>query len=441
MAIKAKMAGVYQNVAGVFVKRSGVYETVAGVFAKTGGVYGSILNPALPFFAAALAARRASPSTTRQARIVTLGHSWTGGAGSGTSDGRAPAPGEDMYGLINSFNLSWTAKLCDYLNAAGIATMRNAWIGDQRGPIGAYGLQDIDPGRHVYNTADVIVQASQSQYLGAHPLAINGGDKEYVFTPGFEFTSFKLWGLTDFTAGSEDVELYVDGVSQIHFTSKTGSSKWGSFPLAGGSYAYAGTSIKLVNRHATRKFTLSGIECFGPTTDACDVFVTQCGRGGATLSDFVSSPTSEFTPLKAIPKYVCDLLVIEAIVNDANGASATYAGNGGDETVLQNTLNTWKANIQLLYNANPTADIVLIGDPDAPTGAATEYIITRFHQAAQEIIATNGRGLFIDLRVPYGNYANSNALGYRHTGDTLHPSALGHDKIGEYVAQEVAAGI
>ena len=43
MAIKAKIAGAYQDVAGVFVKRSGVYEAVAGVFAKVGGAYGNLL--------------------------------------------------------------------------------------------------------------------------------------------------------------------------------------------------------------------------------------------------------------------------------------------------------------------------------------------------------------------------------------------------------------
>lgn len=47
MAIKAKIAGAYQDVAGVFVRRSGGYEAVAGAFAKTGGSYSSILEPAL----------------------------------------------------------------------------------------------------------------------------------------------------------------------------------------------------------------------------------------------------------------------------------------------------------------------------------------------------------------------------------------------------------
>lgn len=44
MAIKAKIAGAYQNVAGVFVKRGGVYGAVAGVFAKMTGEYTSILG-------------------------------------------------------------------------------------------------------------------------------------------------------------------------------------------------------------------------------------------------------------------------------------------------------------------------------------------------------------------------------------------------------------
>lgn len=43
MAIKAKIAGAYRDVAGVFVKRSGIYEAVAGVFAKVGGSYSSLL--------------------------------------------------------------------------------------------------------------------------------------------------------------------------------------------------------------------------------------------------------------------------------------------------------------------------------------------------------------------------------------------------------------
>lgn len=53
MAIKAKIAGAYQDVAGVFVKRRGVYEAVADVFAKAGGAYSSIfgssLAPLVPF--------------------------------------------------------------------------------------------------------------------------------------------------------------------------------------------------------------------------------------------------------------------------------------------------------------------------------------------------------------------------------------------------------
>jgi len=44
MTIKAKIAGAYQDVAGVFVKRSGVYEAVAGVFAKVSGEYTSVLG-------------------------------------------------------------------------------------------------------------------------------------------------------------------------------------------------------------------------------------------------------------------------------------------------------------------------------------------------------------------------------------------------------------
>lgn len=49
MAIKAKIAGAYQDVAGVFVKRSGVYEAVAGVFAKVGGVYDNIVSQQITF--------------------------------------------------------------------------------------------------------------------------------------------------------------------------------------------------------------------------------------------------------------------------------------------------------------------------------------------------------------------------------------------------------
>jgi len=443
MAVQIKKAGAYSAAAGVFVKKTGVYSAVQGMFLKSAGVYQSVLGaaaPALPFFSAALAARRASPSTVRQARIITLGHSWTSGAGSGTDDGRSPGgAGEDMYGLINSIPLSWSEKLCQYLTSSGIATMRNSWIGDQRGPIGAYGLKDLDPGRHIYNTADV-TEGTNSSFMGSHPKLIGPVDKEYTFTPGIGFTSFKIWGYWDFSAGSSDTELFVDGVSKIHISAATGSNKWGSFPIAGGSYAYSGAEIKLINRHATRKFTLSGIEYFGPATDTKDVFLTMSGRGGSLLSDLVLS-TQEYSVLNAVNKYGCDLLIVQAMVNDANGASVTYANNGGDETVLQNTLNTWKNNMQLIYNKNPSADIVIVGDPDAPTGAATEYIITRFHEAAQQIISTNGRGLFVDLRVPYGTYANSNALGYRHTGDTLHPSELGHDKIGQYMAQVIAASI
>lgn len=394
---------------------------------------------ALPFFRAALTARRADPGNVRQARIVCHGHSWTSGGGSGTNDGRAPR-GADKYNLINSIPNSWSQKLCESLTAAGIKTIRNGWMGQQRGVIDSYLLNACDP--RIKFSEDV-VPGSSAVFIGARTMSLpgNGANPWLEFTPGLSFTRFKIWSTRSTNVYSEDTELFVNDVSQTHLKANTGGT-WYAFPGApasGATYAYPGSKIRLVNRSNSKPFSLNGMECFGGDYDNYDVFLTMSGRSAATLADLVSGGTLDSASINAIPVYGCDLLIVEAMVNDMNSAQAQYEANSGNETALTATVNSWKTNMVALFTKNPNCDIIIVGDPDAPKGSASPMIVQRYHTAAQEVIAEQGRGVYVDLRLVWGTYANSTALGYRNTPhDALHPSALGHSKIGDQLARVIA---
>lgn len=396
----------------------------------------------LPNLSAAIAARRAAPSTTRQARIMTLGHSWVSGGGAGTSDGRSPGAA-DIYGLLNCIPNSWSQKLCEHMTAAGIPTVRNGFMGTQRGPVDPYLLNACDPR---INFSSDVVPGSSVAYIGARnmPLPGNGASPWIEFTPDYSFDRFKVWGNRSINVYSEDTEIFVDDVSKAHINANVGGS-WYAFPGAatsGLTYVYSGSKIKLVNLSATKSFSLCGIECFGGGFDAFDVVLTMSGHSGSTMADHVAGGATDSARINAIPGFGADLIIVELIVNDANGAYAAYSANGGNETILQTTLNTWKTNLKTIYSKNPNSDFILIGDPDAPTGSASPYIIQRYHDAAKEVIAETGRGFYVDVREWWGTYDNSVTLGYRHMpSDTLHPSALGHDVLGQQIAQAIAAGI
>jgi len=402
---------------------------------------GSGRKSLLPNFTAALNARRASPSTARQARIMTLGHSWTSGSGAGSG-------GSTIEKLTNCMPFSWSEKLCQYLTSAGCNTVRNSFMGTQHTASADATLAEMDP--RVVLSADTVPGPGYN-YIGGRPLVIpgNGAAPYAQFTPGLAFTKFKIWGTAD-SVFSEDTELYVDGVSKLHINSGVAFDFY-AFPGATSSrltYAYSGSSIKLINRSATKSFQLSGMEVFGGGYDAYDAVLTMSGQSGSTLADHVASPGSNTSRINTVPRYGVDLLTLQMMYNDANGASFNYTadtnsfGTAVAEANLTTILNTWKSNIGLIYAKNPTADIIIIGDADSPTGGATPYIMQRYHTAAKEVIATQGRGIYVDLRLVWGTYSDSIALGYRNNPtDTNHPSALGHAAIGQQLAQAIAAGI
>jgi len=428
------------------------------------------INSALTNLAAAVAARRASPSTVRQARILTFGHSHVEGAGAGSNDLVNTSWVNANAGVLGCVPNNWTTKLPGSLGSK-LKTLRHGWLGNQRIGDGYYNIGDMDPGRITLG-AGWLPPSGGDSVIGCCQIVGAANSAGYLdFTPGFAVTSIKIWLKREMnTSNCRSLGVYADGVQiatldtyltgsttggvdnkdghnwaidqdVISHTWKTG---WRSTLITGISNA---SKISVKNLDPTYAVSVFGIECFGPATDAVDVVITQAGWGGSTTDKYLVA-TNNWNIFPQVRQYVPDLIIFYSANNDI-AASVPAA--------------TWASNVQTVLANNPNSDFILVLDPIWSGLNPTLY--PQYRTAANAIIGPLGatltgiglnRGMVVDLAVPacigttyadghdgtnltdlQGN-AYTPPASLWHT-DATHVSATGQSRIADYLATKIVS--
>jgi lysophospholipase L1-like esterase len=250
--------------------------------------------------------------------------------------------------------------------------------------------------------------ATEQMVLGGNR-ARSAGTDALTFAPGFVFNRIELLyvmspGLGDFTV---DV-----GGSVLQTVQTAGAAQIGKVVVI----SPLGSSPVNVRRAAGGNVEILNIRVWN--TAEASVAVANYGSVGATTADHIVA-TDPWSPLNMIAAVGAHLWTIMLGANDIfNGVAVS----------------TYKANLQTLITACKAsgADVLLI----SPTPASGSYNIPgTYVTALSELVTENSLPPLLDINALFGSYAASAADYF----DSVHLKASGSSRVGQAVAQRVAA--
>jgi hypothetical protein len=363
------------------------YTSLAALFTAYGIPFTApnVVTPVVvnAFFNRAVA--RAS-AQSRPAKILVYGHSHVAGEGAGTG----------TLGLNGAAPLGFVARLPAKLTAIGINSEEQSFFGDGNVGLGNTTFPQYDP--RVALGSGWSSDTAPSPLGGRFLIQAAGGTGSLDFTPGYTFTSSRIWYPR--TSGlSTSTSVLVDNVQQTTF------SNVGSDALLYTDVAATGSKISVKNLAGSGSSYISAIECFRSTSAR----IYNAGWCGALSSD-LNATFNPWYSRNGAAALAPDLSVVYCMTNDIiNSVSAA----------------TWKANAKSITQIlQASGEVIIVIDPPAQNFDATLY--QQYADAANQIASETGCGI-LDLKTLFVSYANSVAKGWQF--DSNHPSLTGHDKI------------
>ena len=335
------------------------------------------------------AAKARVASGSGNARILFMGDSTTFGEFSNS--------GADTGDLTNN---SITARISDYLSAAGLPTSENSFAGMS---ISGYPNRAVNDGRVVVSGGWA---ASAGGGVGGSFMVCTSTGA-ITFTPRTNCDSFKIYYATLSTGGT--FSYGVNGGSTTN-QSEVGADGIGSVTITGN----AGLANVLNINWVSGSCYIAGIEAWNSTIS--QVILQNAGWGTSNAANW-NNNSAAYTSPQAIPSFSGDL---------------SYLCLGINDWCLGVSQSSFITNMQaLITKALTTGDVILVSPAPSSTGSATLANQESLVQAMYDLAASNNIPL-IDNFARFQSYTVSNGLGLM--GQALHPNQLGYADLAQTIA-------